>query len=1111
MGTTVTPPLGAATLVENPIGAAMRKPNRHRAVLPALHWQDAPAAVLAEALEARTALFSATGASGSGKTVWAEQLDEAARAWSRTHADRWRVVHVSATKHDHQVPFALARRIIVTAGGARPDPDAETDPDSDAAINGTANDCRRALTKGLSSRRRLLLIIDDAQWIDDASLQVLRAVVSQHWPTGLCLVLAGRTPRTPQTSEIIATAARHPWGAKRRIDFLPLDPSQARTYISRVHDLELSLALATRLTAVSRGLPLLLDHVLASLHSVWQRRQAAERVQRPRFDEDITDALIAEAMPALESPIDEHVQRLRPGARAAVEIASVLDAPLSESAFAQLDGALDAGASPAQAIADGVLVAAGRSGRRGADATVEGYVVHHDLLAEEIAKSLSARRRARILRAAAEVLPASDAESRYRALVWALEAHGIAGTAPAEPTLERLRAVVTESAERRLVERVLGIMQLAIDAARRPAPRIAEGLVLELYTLAMALSALPRLLPFVPTLEAMPPSPLRDLALLHMREFRGDYAWAREFGARMLSELPAQLCGTGGGRFRSAAPAEQTALLEALHIRAHVLLILGMMAPQATLRSDFGFAPLRQARELALQLAALPAARWAAVDRRLRWLPSASDIVLRATGLIFYGASTAGDFELAHLEYVTLAQRIEAAPERTATLFDAYVIRAGVHASQGRIALAYNDLECTQAMLAAGVAGWGEGTGRTMFLYCAYLLGKSTEIPAIVQESSATILDAMDAVSRPSFYALLAVIAAEAGNGAGWQASAQLMEQTRTTDYDIFGAEFEMWAQVAYARMTDDPAAQLAVFAADGEFSERLLRSQNIFAFKVDALAALGRAEAADRELARLRALRSPAYEGVHGSLDWLEGRVQEAYGHTREAIRAYVAAANSVGHDSAFPVATARAAADAGRLMLDVGSDLRRARRYLRSALDTYTRLNMVPAAVRIGGLLDRSRAGVDSALGPIEHRRAEVMSSVPGAEHLTGRERDVVLLAAQGSSNAEIAARYGISVSTVGFHMTNVLGKLGMASRRELHDPRVAAELRLVSVLPPRRGSARLTRRETEVMRLAQADRTNAEIADELGVSYRTVAFHIENILRKLGLSSRRQLAAL
>lgn len=147
MGTTVTPPLGAATLVENPIGAAMRKPNRHRGVLPALHWQDAPAAVLAEALEARTALFSVTGASGSGKTVWAEQLDEAARAWSRTHADRWRVVHVSATKHDHQVPFALARRIIVTAGGARPDPDAETDPDSDAAINGTANDCRRTLSR----------------------------------------------------------------------------------------------------------------------------------------------------------------------------------------------------------------------------------------------------------------------------------------------------------------------------------------------------------------------------------------------------------------------------------------------------------------------------------------------------------------------------------------------------------------------------------------------------------------------------------------------------------------------------------------------------------------------------------------------------------------------------------------------------------------------------------------------------------------------------------------------------------------------------------------------------------------------------------------------------
>jgi DNA-binding NarL/FixJ family response regulator len=48
-------------------------------------------------------------------------------------------------------------------------------------------------------------------------------------------------------------------------------------------------------------------------------------------------------------------------------------------------------------------------------------------------------------------------------------------------------------------------------------------------------------------------------------------------------------------------------------------------------------------------------------------------------------------------------------------------------------------------------------------------------------------------------------------------------------------------------------------------------------------------------------------------------------------------------------------------------------------------------------------------------------------------------------------------------------------------------------------------LTAREREVLRLVAAGKSNREIATELVVSEHTVARHLQNMFRKLGVSSR------
>lgn len=86
-----------------------------------------------------------------------------------------------------------------------------------------------------------------------------------------------------------------------------------------------------------------------------------------------------------------------------------------------------------------------------------------------------------------------------------------------------------------------------------------------------------------------------------------------------------------------------------------------------------------------------------------------------------------------------------------------------------------------------------------------------------------------------------------------------------------------------------------------------------------------------------------------------------------------------------------------------------------------------VLAARAALGGLI-----ALDPAVAGVARASRDSDGGTP-VETLTGREREVLSLMAEGLANKLIAGRLGISEHTAKFHVHTILGKLGTQSRTE------------------------------------------------------------------------------
>jgi DNA-binding CsgD family transcriptional regulator len=196
------------------------------------------------------------------------------------------------------------------------------------------------------------------------------------------------------------------------------------------------------------------------------------------------------------------------------------------------------------------------------------------------------------------------------------------------------------------------------------------------------------------------------------------------------------------------------------------------------------------------------------------------------------------------------------------------------------------------------------------------------------------------------------------------------------------------------------------------------LTAQLVLPELIEAAVRTGRADLAREALDRLSAMTT-----IDGS-DWakgLEARSRALVSEGQEAEQCYAEAVQRLGHTPLRP--------ELARAHLLYGEWLRRENRRLDARHQLHAAYHLL-AEIGADAFAERARRELLATGEKVRKREVDTYSQ------LTPQEEHIVRLARDGRTNPEIAGELFISTRTVEWHFRKIFAKLGITSRRDLHN---------------------------------------------------------------------------